>query len=996
MQYFFYIICLLAFSFGNAQSLYTNYNVKWIDAEDGLNQISVRNCVQDDNGFLWIATELGLFKYDGNKILKDNYIYSAFNNKRIFSIVKDYNTEIIYFITHPDLKTYSIRNGIIKEETEIYKKGFFQYNFSFFNKNHQNFSRIFNSIKNSSLFFPSENILQSSSLETSDFFYFADKDYIGCIDSKGVETKIVQSNTNGYDFLKFGNTVIGLGKNKIDLFKNNQIIDTNIICDEIIKNYCFTQKIYHYHPLYHSNNKYFINILGNLYEILYENKRLYTKFLFKCPSNDIRSLYYSKNEETFYLSSATKGVAILKPKKINVFTIGHEIFDCNYVVLEKNKIWYSYKWKYNRFTNKYKINNFNTFNENFGFLLFYKNNIYFEGKNNRLISIEDGISSAPLKTNKKLNYLTSYTYLNNKLWISSDRNIGYIIGDSMVLDKTLEKFSTSYRRIHTISNFNDNLIIGTTKGVYTYNPKNKKLYVIPKLENVTARYIKKIDPNSFWVGCYGDGLYIVKKNKAYKVVDKNINLNTAHAIEEDKKGNLWISTNNGLLTIDKKTIIYNTLHKMPIECYKFTTVDGLLTNEFNGGGIHRSLKTNDGIIGFPSMKGFVWFDPEKLKKNLFSGTIIIDKIILDNKEIATFKNGVYHINKLTKILKLDFSYGYDYNRENLTISYRFEDQSNWTEITGNSFQFGRHKKGKHKLFIKISTHGFSSTKTVYKVVNLDFEPKFYELKWFWGLIIIAVVFILFLTYKTGNYFSRKRELYLKEKIKEKTKELEISILDLEKSKESLDKTLQLKNILLKEIHHRVKNNLQLVMSLLNIQSRKINNKEINDFIEKSQARINTMALIHQNLYNTENLNKVDFYDYLNQLQNAIISTHPNKTDKIKFDITTNDLFFEIQTAIPLGLILNELISNSLKYAFPNEKDIGQIKISIKKEEKGIYSLNYEDNGIGYSESEIKNSSIGLTLISILTQQLEGEIYHTNENGTKYKITFTEVIQNRIS
>ena len=194
------------------------------------------------------------------------------------------------------------------------------------------------------------------------------------------------------------------------------------------------------------------------------------------------------------------------------------------------------------------------------------------------------------------------------------------------------------------------------------------------LENVYARYIKLIDSNSFWVGCYGNGLYFVKNYKAYKIIAKNNELNTAHAVEEDKNGNLWISTNYGLLTIDKKSLINNALHKLSSDFYMFTSEDGLLTNEFNGGSTHPSLKTRDDIIGFPSMKGFVWFDSKILKKTHFSGTIIIDNIFLDNKVKATLKNEAFVINKYTKILNIKFSYAYNHNRENLTISYRFEDQ----------------------------------------------------------------------------------------------------------------------------------------------------------------------------------------------------------------------------------------------------------------------------------------------------------------------------------
>lgn len=218
---------------------------------------------------------------------------------------------------------------------------------------------------------------------------------------------------------------------------------------------------------------------------------------------------------------------------------------------------------------------------------------------------------------------------------------------------------------------------------------------------------------------------------------------------------------------------------------------------------------------------------------------------------------------------------------------------------------------------------------------------------------------------------------------------------IEEKNELLKKVIREKDLLIKEIHHRVKNNLQLVMSLLNIQSRKNKNKIITEFIKESQARITTIALIHQNLYNTENLSKVNFNDYLEQLLSSITTVQNEKADKIKFVINTNTISFDVQTAIPLGLIINELICNSLKYAFPNDEAFGQINILLEEKEKNVYCICYKDNGIGYSDSEIKSSSIGIKLINLLTQQLNGEIYHTNDTGTEYKIIFTEVINNTI-
>ncbi len=196
-----------------------------------------------------------------------------------------------------------------------------------------------------------------------------------------------------------------------------------------------------------------------------------------------------------------------------------------------------------------------------------------------------------------------------------------------------------------------------------------------------------------------------------------------------------------------------------------------------------------------------------------------------------------------------------------------------------------------------------------------------------------------------------------------------------------------KEILLKEIHHRVKNNLQVVMSLLNIQAQDKKDFNIDKFIEKGRSRIATIALIHENLSQTNNHTHVEFDTYLTNLVENINNTFSNKN--VYFEINTNDNHFNLPTSIPLGLIINELLNNALKYAFP-ENINGKIKIDIIKKSRDTFELIIEDNGIGFSVIDKKSKSIGLELIKMLVQQLEGKLKKLNEKGTIYCIEFKEI------
>jgi hypothetical protein len=144
-----------------------------------------------------------------------------------------------------------------------------------------------------------------------------------------------------------------------------------------------------------------------------------------------------------------------------------------------------------------------------------------------------------------------------------------------------------------------------------------------------------------------------------------------------------------LLKINKQIALKRILNNQPINCYKYSTEDGLLTNEFNGSGTHPSLQTKEGILGFPSMKGFVWFDPNHVPKHLFNGKIVMDKVLVDNNNPILPINSTYYIPDEAGFITFNFIYGYYYNRQNLTVSYRLDDQTNWKEVQGNTFQIAR-------------------------------------------------------------------------------------------------------------------------------------------------------------------------------------------------------------------------------------------------------------------------------------------------------------------
>ena len=209
------------------------------------------------------------------------------------------------------------------------------------------------------------------------------------------------------------------------------------------------------------------------------------------------------------------------------------------------------------------------------------------------------------------------------------------------------------------------------------------------------------------------------------------------------------------------------------------------------------------------------------------------------------------------------------------------------------------------------------------------------------------------------------------------------------TEKKLKESIKEKEMLLKEIHHRVKNNLMIISSLLNLQSRYIKDEASKDIFKESQNRARSMALIHERLYQATDLKRIDFGDYIRTLSNELFRIYAGGFGLIELKINVEDIFLDINTAIPLGLIVNELITNSLTHAFPEGKR-GKINVNFHPKDDH-YEFTVNDNGIGFPKDiDFQNTdSLGLQIINSLTDQIDGKIKLDRTTGTEFKITFKD-------
>ena len=214
---------------------------------------------------------------------------------------------------------------------------------------------------------------------------------------------------------------------------------------------------------------------------------------------------------------------------------------------------------------------------------------------------------------------------------------------------------------------------------------------------------------------------------------------------------------------------------------------------------------------------------------------------------------------------------------------------------------------------------------------------------------------------------------------------------LQLTKNKLDEQTELlneKEVLLKEIHHRVKNNLQIISSLLNLQSDQVKDTSTLRVLRDSQARVRSMALIHEKLYQSKSLAKINFGEYVQSLSRDLFRSYQRTLGDIQLNVQVDEIFLDLDYAIPCGLILNELMTNALKYAFPNGRN-GVILVELRAGPDQTLSLKVADDGVGLPSGLdiLKNKSLGLQLINSLVKQIDGALLVENSAGTAFQVSF---------
>ena len=445
-------------------------------------------------------------------------------------------------------------------------------------------------------------------------------------------------------------------------------------------------------------------------------------------------------------------------------------------------------------------------------------------------------------------------------------------------------------------------------------------------------------------------------------------------IEEDDNNNLWVSTYNGLFSFNKK--------KRSV--YSFSTADGIINNEFNRAS---SFKGPDGRMYFGTINGLTAFYPAEVLKNAIINPVpfqvtMINKYSAAKNDFEPCINEYRSNNKIVihpgeGLLTVEFSL-LDFQERPRVYQYIIQGlPGKWKLEEGNALNINSLPYGEFNLKIQARLANGQWNPVEIEIAIVVLKPYYFE-PWF---IILCIIVLAALT---RWYFTSKTNKLLRRKI---------TLESLVQSRTtSLSKALHDKDLLIKEVHHRVKNNLQVIIGLLQLQNDKITDESMKIAILESQSRIGSIALIHQNLYQNSQLDGIRFDEFVINLGKQLDDFYKKLHREILLETNIVNTCIDIDTAVPLGLILNELFSNTYKHAFKNTSNI-KVTVSMQEISKGEYKLVFHDSGPGLSgELRFSNAqTLGLELIRGLAKQLHGKASYQYKEGGEFTISFKDSI-----
>ncbi|MEJ5049319.1 two-component regulator propeller domain-containing protein [Chryseobacterium culicis] len=953
----------------------------WYDTENGLPQNSVKDITKDQYGFIWISTENGLVRYDGNNFVSYNHL--NFKNNRFTTFFGNAKKDTIYNATAYDENTALIskRNvGIL-----THKSGCLQ--------------RVLRESK-SHLIFSKNGIPEQ--FEATDFFIYFDKNnyyhllHDGTIQYKDQKITTLKHLHKNYISNTFciDQTIFIISKSLKKIIKISPTRITYLNAPEIF----FKNDI----KVYWSqiNNQSFIIQNHTLYKIRYEGNTFSTKKIadYDLNKNSLSAIYHDEVNNKLYLGTLSDGLNVIKFNNFHVANKSDKSYEnIFYSILpfEDDKVITSLGDVYNEH-GLVKQYHFNTTSK---FFLLY------DHQKNILVQSDSGL----LRFLKKSNYSEkeNIPFKNEASYAWRLRNYFIVT----FYKPTLKSILTFYRNsdfktpflqfsipniVTTIHEYDhDKWLVGTRDALYSIEAPS----FVPKKISVNALHVREITKTkdgNLWITTQGNGFFLYKNKELIKMPeDKNGYLLFSHTILEDKKGFLWISTNNGLFQVLKNNLLkYSQDRKTFPGYYRYSKEDGFNTNEFNGGCSPSASVLQNGNFVFPSIKGLVFFDPEKIR-SYYPKNFFLERVIFyDPKSSVKGQNINLENNFYKAAIWVDVPYYA--NRANLVIEAKLKGSKNekWERVNNDGkYCISNLEPGQYQLIVRVLAS--PKGKYMYKTININVKHLFYQILIFKFFIIlfISVFTLKLIKLRIKRQILKKKEL--EEIIEIRTRKLSKTVSKLEYTKEQLRKESVQQKKLLETISHDI----ITPIKFLSITAKKlyetdehdryIQKKHFESFYKSSVEFYNFVKTLKEyaEIYNISEKNETyNVYEVVEAKKTLFEVAAKEQNTHIVSNIK-NPTYSKINQNV-VAVIIHNLIDNAIK-----NTTNGVIEISTIEDDT-IFFLEVRDTGKGMSKEQmtyyeklqdnieneklvLQKYSLGLHLILQLLMMINGKIEFKN-------------------
>lgn len=969
-----------------------NYTTKWYGMDNGLPQNSIKDIIKDKYGFIWLSTEGGVLRWDG-----DNFtIYDHFKLKNVSfgdfygSVHKDSIT--IYSNFYEEGLLINKRNPKVLSVKKVASPMFFV--------NKERYERFAKNSMTTRIF----KYINHYFIQLNKGSYYFDNQSIKYVDKKNGKAIKID--------IKFPHTRL-----KKVFVHREKVFIADDSAKKLLQLYHGQVSVVTAPSIYtdpdakiywqQSSDQVFIVKKGDIYLSHFDGRQFTTKFLLQDNDivNDVSgAMFYDNESNKLYIGSAIKGLKILSLSNFYVSKKKIPYEDENYysaLPFGKHSIITQQGIEYFRDKTRRAFPAELTHEKRY---LLYDDsgNLIYRDENTlqkRLKKFQFARYDSIFFKQKKVEgiYKSGGLYMSavsdySKLW-----NL-YIYKNDQY--KQIDKTFRFPRSINSVLRYSkDMLYVGCNSGIYIVSlSKNKIIKNIAK--NLPVKEIIRTKDGNIWLTTYSRGIYFLDEEKVIKIPsDKNNYISTAHTLREDNHSNFWISTNNGLFKASKKAFLQIAKNKSgTVTYYHYTKADGFSNNEFNGSANPSSNVLPDGQFVFPSLDGFVFFKPEEVKTYFPKpGDVFVERAKIDNDSIH-FKDNL-HIKKGYKKADIFIDIPYYSNIENIYLQAKLDDtkDSEWINISDDrKFSIANVKPGKYTLNVRFLTG--NDGKFAYKKIPVEIEAFFYQttvFKVLWLFVFIVLILVIV----------QIRTDFLRFKNKDLERELSVKDKELKETKHRLKDESEYQKQLISAITHDITTPVKFI-STLSKQLVKAEDAHIQkmcfDSIYKSSEELYKFTLglkQYAELYKQENADDEEYmlFNIIESKKLLFEEIALQKNIHI-FNLCDESIKIKINQNI-LSVIFHNIIDNAVK-----NTNVGKIVISAVLHASAV-EVSIADTGIGMSKEKMKyynylfkntevkkvtfeNYGLGLHMVNQLIRKTNSEIFFKNNEpkGTIAVIT----------